>query len=282
MLRWLVRLPGRRRAGIPSQRLDVADLVRCVPIVGCLLLTLTAAAAGQSLGRITGVVRTTVDAGAGARVVIRGNLGSVTVADSTGHFVLPSVEPGTHMLVATLEGWNAGKCPRECSWRRHSRRTHHTWHHSAAPRDLRHRSARPVLLRGQRDRRNEVSCAPAGPSAGYCGGDAGGDRRPAHYHAHATHQQRQRRDRTCAVRPERRELPLSRRSVQWFQQHLARWLQGPRLRYAHRHVERRAGGVSQGPGVRSIRCGWFARWPGQFHIQATAAATSRRPDAECR
>ncbi len=108
MLRWLVRLPGRRRVGIPSQRLDVADLVRCVPIVGCLLLTLTAAAAGQSLGRITGVVRTTVDAGAGARVVIRGNLGSATVADSTGHFVLPGVEPGTHTVVATLEGWNPG------------------------------------------------------------------------------------------------------------------------------------------------------------------------------
>ncbi len=82
--------------------------MRCVPIVACLLITTAAQAAGQSHGLIRGTVRTRGGAAAGASVVIRGNLASVTTTDSTGHFVLNDVAAGTHLLVATLEGWNAG------------------------------------------------------------------------------------------------------------------------------------------------------------------------------
>jgi len=86
----------------------VADLVRRVPIVACLLIVAATPAAGQSRGLIQGTVRTGEGMAVRASVAIRGNLASITTTDSAGHFVLHDVAAGTYLLVATLEGWNPG------------------------------------------------------------------------------------------------------------------------------------------------------------------------------
>jgi iron complex outermembrane receptor protein len=86
-------------------------MAKCVTILGGMLLALAVPARAQQPGTIVGTVRNADAAASGARVSLRGMLAFEATTDSAGRFVLREVPPGDYVVVATLEGSNAGTAP---------------------------------------------------------------------------------------------------------------------------------------------------------------------------